>query len=168
MSDLTNQADTQSGQGPQAIPLVLNAQYLKDLSFENPNAPHSLMANSGPPQVQVNVDVNMTDWRAMSADTYEVVLHIRAEAKHAERTAFMVECSYAGLFTLSGLPEEVQRQILMIEGPRLIFPFARAVVADATRDGGFPPLMINLIDFHQMYQQYAANAAAQGKGATVN
>lgn len=139
-----------TGARPGALPIIINAQYVKDLSFENPNAPRSLMAGQPAPQVSVSANVEA---QALAENVYEVVLMLRAEAKSGENTAFLTELSYGGVFTLQGLAPEHHRPVLLIEGARLLFPFARAILAEATRDGGFPPLMINPIDFLDLYRR---------------
>lgn len=133
-----------------SFPITVNAQYIKDFSFENPNAPRSLVNSGKPPNVEVNINVEA---RPLSDDSYEVALKVSASAKTEEMTAFVVELTYGCIMTLSGFSEDQIQPVLMIEGPRLIFPFARQVIADATREGGFPPLLINPIDFSAMYQQ---------------
>jgi preprotein translocase subunit SecB len=142
--------------GPPAI--AINVQYVKDLSFENPNAPHSLVQSQTRPQIEVSVDVQ---GRNVAQNSFEVALRINATAKQGEATAFMVELLYAGVFTLQNIPQDQLEPVLLIECPRLLFPFARRVVADATRDGGFPPLMLEPIDFLQLYQRHRQAAAVQ-------
>jgi preprotein translocase subunit SecB len=160
MSDLPNGAapsgGTQSDQ-PQQPPLIVNAQYVKDLSFENPSAPNSLAVRQAP-QIAVNVDVKA---RPLAENTYEVLLVVSAEAKHENQVAFVVELTYGGVFTLNGIAEEHVRPVLLIECPRLLFPFARAILAEATRDGGFPPLSLQPIDFAQLYRQQLAQQGSQ-------
>lgn len=141
-----------------APPLVVNAQFLKDLSFENPNAPQSLVAQKGPPQVEIQVNVGA---RNLAPNIFEVTLSITGTAKQEAETVFLVECAYGGVFTLTNVPTEHIHPLLMIEGPRLLFPFARSIIADATRDGGFPPLMIQPIDFVDLYRRQAAAQQAQ-------
>ncbi|HYE52960.1 MAG TPA: protein-export chaperone SecB [Azospirillaceae bacterium] len=142
--------------------MVVNAQYVRDLSFENPNAPASLMATgSGQPQIDLQVDVQA---RGVAENVSEVLLNIRAEATQAERTAFIVELSYAGIFTLPPLPMEQARALLLIEAPRLLFPFARAIIADTVRDGGFPPMMLQPLDFVDLYRR---QVMGQGQQATA-
>lgn len=142
-----------------SLPMHVLTQYVKDLSFENPNAPHSLLPNQPQPQVNIGVDVQV---QPMGDDVYEVALGLRCEAKQGEATAFLVELSYAGLIQLMNIPQEHHRPILMIEGARLLFPFARSIVSTATREGGYPPLLINPIDFADLYQrQMAAQAEEQ-------
>lgn len=134
-----------------AVPqIIINTQYVKDFSFENPHAPRSLMAGQAQPEVSIGVNVQI---QPLAEDVYEVVLTLKADAKSAEAVAFMVELSYAGVITVTGLPQEHLRPVLLIEAPRLLFPFARAIVSEAVRDGGFPPLMINPIDFAALYRQ---------------
>ena len=159
MADEANENnDTQTEAGPetpetQTLALMVNAQYIKDLSFENPRAPGSLVATKEQPQVDVNVNVNA---RALRESLYEVALSVRVDAKAASETAFITELVYAGVFTITNLPEEHLRPVLLIECPRLLFPFARRIIGDVTRDGGFPPLLINPIDFAELYRrQYA-------------
>lgn len=141
------------GVDPNAPRIQINAQYLKDLSFENPNAPQSLAQQQvGPPQIQVSVDVGARNY---GEGRFEVELKISGEAKRDDQTAFMVELVYAGLFTLHNVDEQTTRLVCLIECPRLLFPFARRVIADATRDGGFPPLLLEPIDFAALYRQQA-------------
>lgn len=125
------------------------AQYVKDLSFENPNAPTSLQMQ-GQPKIEINVNVNA---RAGGPDLYEVELKVEATARSADddKIAFHVELLYAGLFRLTGAPQEAIEPFLVVEAPRILFPFARRVIADCTRDGGFPPLMLEPIDFGGLY-----------------
>jgi preprotein translocase subunit SecB len=142
--------------GPQQLPITINTQYVKDLSFENPNAPQSLVPQATQPNIDVNVNVQA---RGLGPNVYEVVLSITCTAKHEAMTAFIIEVAYAGVFTLNGVPAEHVHPLLLIECPRLLFPFARALVANATRDGGFLPLLIQPIDFLDLYRR---QAAAQG------
>lgn len=141
----------------QTPPLTLTAQYVKDLSFENPDAPQSLGNLNPPPAIKVDVDVEA---KPLGGRYYEAILHVRATAEREDKTFFVVEVSYGGVCAVAeGVPDEHIQPLVMIEGPRLIFPFARAVVSDAVRDGGFPPLLINPIDFSALFQQMQANAA---------
>ncbi len=159
MTDQTNgAANPADGVRPTALPIVINAQYLKDLSFESPRAPHSLLPNQPQPQVEIGVDVRP---QQLADEVFEVVLSLRAEAKAGDSTVFIVEMAYGGLFTLSGVPAEHVRPVLMIEGPRMLFPFARAIMAETTRDGGFPPLMLNPIDFAELYRRQVAQGGGQ-------
>lgn len=130
-------------------PLSVGGQYIKDLSFEAPNTPMVFgLMQKQQPDIAVNVDVNA---KSLQNNIYEVVLNIKAECRVGETTAFIAELSYGGIFTIH-VPREHLEPVLLIECPRLIFPFARAILADMSRDGGFPPLMLNMVDFVAMYQ----------------
>jgi preprotein translocase subunit SecB len=131
-------------------PIMIGAQYIKDLSFENPQGPEVLVSMSDSPQV--NIDVN-TSARALAEDVYEVALFVRGEAKSDDKTVFIVELTYGGIITLNDVPEENVQPLLLIEAPRHLFPFARGIVANVTRDGGFPPLLINPMDFVSLYNE---------------
>ena len=146
--------------GAQAPRLAIVSQYVKDLSFENPHAPKSLEPGKGPPQISVHVDAAA---KSAGADRYEVSLSLRAEAKVADTTVFVVELTYAGLFGLTNIPKDSLQPVLLIECSRLLFPFARRIVADVTRDGGFPPLMIEPIDFMGLYRQRQGKEQAQAQ-----
>ncbi len=143
------------------------AQYVKDLSFENPNAPQSLQPSQNAPQVMVNIDVRT---RPIQGDTlFEVVLNVRGEAKQGELATFIIELAYGGLVALSGVPREHTTPVLLIDVPHLLFPFARSVIAEATRNGGFPPLLIQPIDFGELFRRQMQNqaGAAPADGATT-
>lgn len=124
--------------------LFINAQYVKDLSFENPRAPQSLIQQKGQPEVSLDVDVKA---RNLAPDVFEVALTISAEAKAEGETAFIVQLTYCGVVSAQNATQDMLSAMILIETPRLLFPFARNVIATATRDGGFPPLLINPIDF---------------------
>lgn len=140
---------------------AVKGQYIKDLSFENPRAPESLMQGGGAPAIDVNVDLKA---QKLQDEIYELTLHISARAS-AEGGAvlFLVDLAYAGIFQIGGMPAERIEPAIMVDGPFVLFPFARRVIADVTRDGGFPPLMLDPIDFHGLYvQSMARKAASQG------
>ena len=140
--------------------LGIQTQYVKDLSFENPSALERPPEAERSPQITVNVQVEA---RRLNEQTFEVVLQITAQASHEEKPVFLVELSYAGVFNFIGIPDNAMEPALLIECPRLLFPFARRIVADVTRDGGFPPLLLAPIDFLALYrnrQQQAAQAQA--------
>ena len=149
MTDNT-EAMAQTAQNAGSLPIRINAQYVKDLSFENPRAPQSLQPQQGQPKVDVHVDVKATK---LADSVYEVVLTTTVNGTGDEGQLFLAELSYGGVFTLEGLPEEHLQSVLLVECPRLLFPFARNIVADVTRDGGFPPLLIQPVDFGQLYRQ---------------
>jgi len=133
-------------------------QYLKDLSFENPNAPQSLNTPANQPEISISVNVNA---RTISPTDFEVELHLNAKASHNDKVVFAAELLYAGVFRLENIPQEALHPVVLIECPRMLFPFARQVLADATRNGGFPPLMLDPIDFAAMYQKRLAQGQSQ-------
>lgn len=145
-------------------PLVINMQYTKDMSFENPNAPmvYGEIAK-GSPDLSIDIDVRPGK---LQDRTFEVVLNLQAKAMTGDKTAFLVELDYAGVVTIGEQvtkPEDVQF-LIMVDAPRHLFPFARQILAEATRNGGFPPLVINPVDFLSLYQQrMAAFAEASAK-----
>lgn len=153
MSDATNTNATgtnATGENPGLPSFAIRGQYVKDLSFENPNAPQSLISLAERPAIDVNVDLKS---EKLQDNFYETTIHIVARARAADSMIFLVDLSYSGVFELLNIPEDRIEPLLWIECPFVLFPFARRVVADVTRDGGFPPLMLDPIDFHGLYQQ---------------
>ena len=132
-------------EGPQ-VRIQIIGQYVKDLSFENPGAPLMLTAR---PQIDLGVDLQA---RRLDPERYEVELKLRVSAKVEDRPVFLLELVYAGLLYIQNIPDDLLQPILLIEGPHLLFPFARRIVADVVRDGGMPPLMIEPIDFAALYR----------------
>jgi len=157
--------DDGSKQTPEeAPPIQINAQYIKDLSFESPSTPGILSKmQHDAPDVNINVNVNAHNIQDV---LFEVQIHIRASCNVGEETAFISELVYGGLFKINVPPEHLQA-ILLIECPRLLFPFARNIIADTTRDGGFPPLMIAPVDFVSMFQKQANDQIEETDGTTV-
>ncbi|MEM8936249.1 MAG: protein-export chaperone SecB [Pseudomonadota bacterium] len=152
----------QSGQSQENAPsLVVMTQYLKDLSFESPRAPGSFKAGQSP-QLDVNVDV---EGRTLGPDQYEVELSVAARATAENEPVFIVEASYAGAFEIKNVQREQLEMVMLVECPRLLFPFMRQIVADATRNGNFPPLMLEPIDFMGIYFANKAKAQASSEGA---
>jgi len=144
----------------QAPNLQVLAQYIKDLSFENPGVSIELTQR---PQIELSVDLNAK--RLEAQDTFEVELKIRVDAKNDGKALFLLEVAYAGVFRLSNIPDvATQQAILLIQAPHMLFPFVRRVVADVVRDGGMPPLMIEPIDFMALYQARVAQASAAPQG----
>ncbi|MFN3230656.1 MAG: protein-export chaperone SecB [Alphaproteobacteria bacterium] len=142
--------EAEAAEGVQ-VQLALIAQYLKDLSFENPNAPAILQElQSAKPNVNVNVNVNA---QKIGQDGYEVVLSLATEAKIGDKVAFIVEVDYAALWGIRGVTEEQLQPVLLVECPRLMFPFARSILADAIREGGFPQVLLDPIDFAGLFRQ---------------
>ncbi|OJV46977.1 MAG: protein-export chaperone SecB [Alphaproteobacteria bacterium 43-37] len=127
--------------------IEVRAQYLKDLSFENPR---SLSINPDGPQPNISVNVEAKASH-LSENTYEVVLNVNVEATQSDKVIFILEMIYGGIFVLNNIAPEMTEVVILIECPRLLFPFARNVVADLVREGGFPPLLLNPIDFAALY-----------------
>ena len=139
------------------------AQYLKDLSFENPNAPMSLQPQAQAPAISIQVNVNA---RQVPGGDYEVQLMLEGSAGEGPSTLFKFDLTYCGLLRLLNVPAEHVHPIVMIEGPRLLFPFVRQIVAEAVRNGGFPPLYIEPVDFAALYRQRISELAkSQPAGA---
>jgi preprotein translocase subunit SecB len=138
------------------------AQYVKDLSFENPNAPRSLQPKQVPPAINVQVNVNAKD---LGGGEFEVDLSLEGSAGEADDLIFRFELLYSGIFRLVNIPAELMHQVVMIECPRLLFPFARSIVGNAVRDGGFPPFLLQPIDFGALYHQRMAEMQDSGASA---
>ena len=149
---------------PQPSVRVL-AQYIKDLSFENPKAPMSLQKKDNTPAINIGVNVGAKN---LGENDYEVTLSMDAKAGEGDDLAFEVELVYAGVIRATGMKPEHLQPFLLIEGPRLLFPFARQVLADAVRAGGFPPLMVDPIDFVALYRRNMERAKEQQGGAAPN
>jgi preprotein translocase subunit SecB len=175
MSETTTPPQT-AGQ-PQTPPLVVNIQYVKDLSFEVPGAPGVYTQLKAQPQVNINLDVQARRVQE-GQNVFEVSIMIRAEAHEAASqagngqagvppTVFVAELTYAGVFTLAGLPDNAIEPVLLVECPRILFPFARNILSDVTRDGGFPPVLLQPIDFVALWQARRAQAQAQAGTTAV-
>jgi len=144
-----------------AAPAVsISGQYIKDLSFENPNAPASLANQKEAPKIEVSLNIEA---KGLQENMYEVALKVTAKATSENNTLFVAELSYAGLFTLNNVTDEQKELVLLIHCPTILFPFARRVLSDATRDGGFQPLMLEPIDFAALYQQRKAQETPEVK-----
>ena len=153
----TIQSTILQGNGADTTPqIALISQYVKDLSFENPNAPAAYQWQDQP---QIDVQFNIGAEK-VADDVVEVSLKIEVKATAPEGTAFAVELLYAGLFGMRNVPDDQMQPFLLAEAPRLLFPFARRVLADAIRDGGFPPLLLDPIDFGALYLQQAQQLEA--------
>jgi len=135
--------------GPDAQ-LAILAQYVKDLSFESPGAPETLQGPGENPQLKVGVNVS---GGPRGEDLYEVVLNFEAHARSDAGVIYNVEIAYGGVFRLSNIPQDVLQPVLFVDCPTILFPFVRRVLADVVRDGGFPPLMLDPIDFGRLYTQ---------------
>ncbi len=147
--------EAQNAEAPQ---LRILAQFMKDFSFENPKAPDSLASNQPNPQINVSVDVQA---KRRTDDEFESDLKISVTADREDGPAFIVELVYGGVFKLINIPQEQVQPVVLIECPRMLFPFARRILADATRDGGFPPLMLDPIDFAALFRQHAEQQATE-------
>ena len=163
MSDTehANGANGTSGTEAGATPsLNILAQYIKDLSFESPKAPGALRAQTRAPAINIGVNVGANPVQG-GQDEYDVKLTLNARAGEGADTLFHVELEYGGVFRLANFPQEHMLPLLFIECPRLLFPFARQIVADVTRNAGFPPLMVDPIDFAALFQQRMAEERAR-------
>jgi len=149
-------SDTPPPPPPGAGPLVLNMQYTKDLSFEVPGAPSIFATLREPPAIDLQLDVQARPIQE-GENVFEVTLDIRADAKVQDQVCFIAELTYCGIFTVN--VEEVDLEpVLLVECPRLLFPFARNILAEVTRDGGFPPVFLNPIDFVALWQSRRGQA----------
>ncbi len=140
--------------------ISVHAQYVKDLSFESPAAPDCFVKTLGQPDVQIGVNVTA---KRINETLFEVELMLTATAKVEEKILFVTELAYAGLMTATNISEDNIQPLMMIEGPRLLFPFARAIVSDITRDGGFLPLNLNPIDFVALYRNNVSDSEEKHK-----
>ena len=183
-----------AAQGQQPIPLVVNIQYVKDMSFEVPNAPQIYTQLRAQPTVNINLDVQARRLQ-QNQNVFEVTLMIRAEAHDTPTppapasggngqdetqsaqapaagtippTVFVAELVYAGVFTLNNLPENAVEPVLLVECPRILFPFARNILADITRDGGFPPVLLQPVDFVALWQARRGGSEAQPQATLVS
>lgn len=147
------QGTNNGGEQPVQPALGVLAQYIKDLSFENPGAPLTLAQGAQAPNIQIQVNVNA---RGLNENDVEVELKIDGQAGQGAETVFRFDIVYAGVFRIQGVPQDQRAPFVLIECPRLLFPFARQIIADAVRGGGFPPLLIDPIDFATLYRQRLA------------
>jgi preprotein translocase subunit SecB len=158
-------ADTQNGDAsPQTPPVHAQVvgQFIRDLSFENPNVQKLLDGPGENPNLKLEVNVNAERVRA---DLYQSAIDFKAHATNKDGTIYIMECVYGGLFKIQNLPEQALEPFLLINCPTILFPFLRRLVADITREGGFPPLLLDPIDFGNLYvrrqQEMAANASTR-------
>jgi preprotein translocase subunit SecB len=156
-----------NGAPPEATPppqLNVLAQYTKDLSFENPNAPASLAPQQQQPAINIQINVNANN---VTETDFEVTLSVEGKAETGGKLMFSFELAYAGVFRIVNVPKENLHPLVMIECPRLLFPFAREIIATAVRDGGFPPLMLDPVDFVGLYRQNMERQAAQMQASQI-
>ena len=156
------EAAAAGAQDQSAAQLNVLAQYIKDLSFESPNAPATLQAPGENPTLEVNVNVQA---RKQADDIYETALHFEAKAANPENVIYNIELVYAGLFRLTNIPDNLLQPVLFVDCPAMLFPFMRRLVADMTREGGYPPLYLDPIDFPSLYRQNAERMQAEGTSA---
>lgn len=151
----TNIPQQQSQQIAPDLPVNIMAQYVRDLSFENPNTPESLRNNNAQPEMEINIGMDARKIPDPEIEyLYEVVLNLRATAKRGETNLFLVELQYGALVSLQKeIPEDNHHPFLLIEIPRIIFPFARQIISNVTTQGGYPPLMLNPVDFQALYME---------------
>lgn len=162
MSTTNGGPDGQSAQQPQqqapgAPQLSVAAQYIKDLSFENPNAPRSLTGTQQQPQINIQINVGANQ---LEGGDVEVVLKLEGKAETGGSVMFSFELTYAGVFRIRNIPKESMNAVVLIECPRLLFPFAREIISSTVRNGGFPPLLLDPVDFAGLYRQRLAQQAA--------
>lgn len=138
---------------------VIKGQYIRDLSFENPHAPGSLMATNDRPKIDVSVNLR---GQKLQDNFYDLTMAISAKAATKDNPLFLVELAYGGIFQFMNIAQEQIEPLLLIDCPFVLFPFARRVIADVTRDGGFPPLMLDPIDFHALYLQNKGSVQKTG------
>src|ERR1700722_5871041 len=144
-------------QQPTGVPVTITAQYIRDFSFESPNAPQVFTPTKAAPEISMGVNVFT---RNLGGNNNEVTLALKIEAKLEGKTAFITELAYCGIFVLPQMPDEQMRLFLLVEAPRLLFPFARGILSTTVREGGFPHVMINPIDFMGLYLANKNNVGA--------
>ncbi len=142
--------------------LDVNAQFIKDLSFENPQILKMLQAQDNLPEIDIKINVNHQALEA--ADTHEVSLVVQAKGTKDNADVFMFDLTYSGVFTIKNLEKNLLHPVLMIECPRILFPYVRNIVSDITRDGGFPPLLLKPVDFADLYRLRLEQMASEPKG----
>jgi len=149
----------------QALPaLSVMGQYVKDFSFENPNAPNSLAPSATQPAINIQINVGVSQ---LAATDYEVTLKLEGKAERTGTVLFAFELSFAGMFRVQNVPQEHLQPVLLIECPRLLFPFAREIVATSVPNGGFAPLLLDPVDFVSLYQQRMAQGGMQPTAPTT-
>lgn len=163
MADNENNGGEQPATKEEATPRAnIVAQYVKDISFENPNAPDSFKNLQGK-SPRINIDVNVAG-RKTGENTHEVELRISANADLDDKSVFVIELVYAGLFSIENVPEEALEPFMLVQAPVMLFPFARQIIASATSDGGYPPLLLEPIDFPGLYRQQLLQRQAKAAG----
>ena len=157
-----NSNETSTSTSEAQAPLTVSAQYVKDLSFENPAPLANFAGNEERPSISIHIEAQAHN---IADRTFEVALRVQVDAKRKETQVFLLDLEYAGAFTIGhDVPEEYLRPILMVECPRILFPFARSIVATTTQEGGFPALLLTPVDFADLYQRQMAQEQAQAQG----
>ncbi|MGB1077050.1 MAG: protein-export chaperone SecB [Bdellovibrionales bacterium] len=155
-----------SEQPMQSLPLQVHAQYVRDVSFENPNAPDSLRGGQEAPKIDISFNMDARNLKDDNADAlYEVALKVTANATRGDKTVFIAEVEYGAVVELSQVPEDKHHPLLLVEVPRLTFPFVRQIMSNLTQSGGYPPLNLNPVDFGQLYLQRFAKQTPDKKSA---
>ena len=149
---MTDTEKTTKAEDNKNFQFIINTQYLKDLSFENPKAPDSLKIFDSKPEIKIDIDIKSKPLKNHGDDIYEVDLMIKGSTTVKNEIMFLIEATYSGIFTIKNAPSDVLEKVLLIECPKFLFPFLRTIIATNTRDGGFPPLMITPIDFVGLYE----------------
>lgn len=153
------QAQAQDAAAMQSGPMLsILAQYTKDASFENPHAPDSLRSGLEAPQIQIGIEIGR---QMLEGDNVEVTLMLKADARRGDQIAFIAELEYAGLFAFQGVNAEEIQPLILIECPRLLFPFARQIMAEMTQNGGYPPIMLEPPDFAAMFREEMMRRGAE-------
>jgi preprotein translocase subunit SecB len=152
-----------------ALPVTVHAQYIKDMSFENPGAPDAFKPGAGQPSINLNINLGVQDVPSDTApNLYEVTLRMQARASHNDKVSFIAEVEYAALVTIGAeVPEETRHPLLLIEIPRLLFPFARQSLSQMSHQGGYPALMIAPVDFQALYLQKFAQEQQTAQQASA-
>jgi preprotein translocase subunit SecB len=164
MTMATNGGEQPQAQQQNAPQLNVLAQYIKDFSFENPNAPRSLAPTETQPAINIQINVGVGQ---LAATDYEVSLKLEGKAEGAGSVLFAFDLTFAGVFRIQNVPQENVHAVVMIECPRLLFPFAREIIATSVRGGGFPPLLLDPVDFVALYQQRMAQMQQQQAAAAT-
>ena len=150
----TSSKATETIQKAPNAPVLVHAQYLKDLSFENPNAPDSFRHNNTNPDMELNIALDVQKKEdSEHKDLFEVSMTVSASAKRDDKVLFIVECTYCALVSMKNIDEKQQHMLLFTEVPHTIFPFVRQIIADVTQGGGYIPLLLNPVDFRLMYKE---------------
>ena len=155
----TNGNGADAGKEAASPSIQVVGQYLKDLSFESPKAPQSLKSPGNNPNLQVDINVNVAK---LGDDSYESAIQLKAHASNDEGSIYMLEAVYAGAFEVKNIPQDALEPILLINCPTILYPFLRRIISDMTQEGGFPPLLLDPIDFANLYQQRKESQKAKG------